>query len=167
MYKLIIFLLFIFALAACKSETNKNTVAVNKLDTTWLGSIIKQSDTSYSKPYKRTDFVTAFFYINKKDSIICQVMKDSSQQIRQVLISTKNSKTHFSQYYANGQLIADIPLNKYGQNDGMATYYYEDGKIKTKGKFKNSLYAGTWENYDENGHILVPTKYDENGNIIP
>src|SRR5882672_5715764 len=73
-----------------------------KLDNAWLNSIIKNSDSNYTKPYYRTDFVTATYYINKKDSSTCQLMKDSAGIVRQIIIVTKNVRTFFGQYYANG-----------------------------------------------------------------
>jgi hypothetical protein len=63
--------------------------------------VIKQhSDSNYIKPYKRTDFVTAAFYINKKESSVCQIMKDSANCIRQVIIEKNGSRSFFTQYYA-------------------------------------------------------------------
>lgn len=154
------------AVFGCKNKQHSLPVAINKINSVWLDSIIKNSDTSYSKPYKRTDFVTTSFYINKEDSSICQLMKDSAFHIRQIIIARKNIRTHFSQYYANGQLLADIPLNKFGQNEGTAAYYYQDGTLKTKGDFKNNLYAGKWENFDEKGKLIKINQYNSNGNLV-
>ena len=89
--QLFISITIVFSLFSCANNTKKPIpLAINKLDTIWLNSFIKNSDTTYSKPYKRTDFVTANTYINLKDNSICQVMKDSAAQVRQVIISTKN-----------------------------------------------------------------------------
>ncbi len=159
-------IIFFILLTACGCIHKKNSfVPTKKLDTVWLNTVIEQSDSFYSKPYKRTDFVTAYFYIGKKDSSICQVMKDSAGQVRQVLITKKNNRFRLEQYYANGQLIAAIPINKNGVNHGTATYYFENGKVKTTGNFNAGLYEGVWHNFNENGKEVAPTTYDVNGNI--
>ena len=85
----------------------------------WLDSIIKNSDSTYEKPYYRTDFVTAVYYINKKDSSICQVMKDSAGVIRQISMSKKNLRTFFAPYYENGQLQAEVNFDESGVITGL------------------------------------------------
>lgn len=137
----------------------------NKLDKHWLDSVIKESDSSYIKSYKRTDFAIAEFYINKKDSSVCQVMKDSADIIRQVIIAKNNIRTHFSRYYANGQLEAYLPLDEYGQYQDSATYYYEDGKVESCGWYKHGLKFGEWKNYNTKGNELSAKIYDFNGQI--
>ena len=166
--KFLISISIVFTLFSCTNNSIITTpIAVNKIDSVWLNSIIKNSDSVFTKPYKRTDFVTATFYYNGKDSSICQVMKDSAGMVRQVLITNKNIRSHFSQYYPNGQLIENISLNKFGRNDGNAIYYYEDGKIKSKGQFIDGLYSGEWKIFDNSGKQLQSTMYNSNGNIIP
>lgn len=160
---LIVILLWV--VTGCNNKTYKTPTAVNKLDSLWLNSLINNSDSSYSKPYKRTDFVTTFFYINKRDSSVCQVMKDSADHIRQILMVKKNIRTHFSEYFPNGQLISAIPLNELGQNDGVAIFYYENGTVKVKGIIKNGLYAGEWKNFDKQGKLTSISKYNANGNL--
>ena len=100
-------LIFLFS---CEQNDN-----VKKLDKAWLDSIIKHSDSTYTKPYYRTDFVTATYYLNKNDSTVCQLMKDSAGNIRQVIIAKKDTRIFFGSYYKNGQLQADLPLDEFGQ----------------------------------------------------
>jgi hypothetical protein len=151
----------------CAEQNSNPKTSVKMIDRAWLDSIIKQSDSSYSKPYKRTDFVTAFFYVNKKDSSLCQVMKDSADTIRQVLISKNGTRTFFAQYYANGQLQADLPLDEFGQYHGAATYYYEDGRAQSSGAYMHGLKNGQWNNFDSKGKPLAVENYDKNGQLIP
>lgn len=40
-----------------------------------------------------------------------------------------------------------------------ATYYYEDGKIKEQGFFKNKNLEGTWVTYDKNGNKTAIAHY--------
>jgi antitoxin component YwqK of YwqJK toxin-antitoxin module len=136
------------------------------LDQDWLNSIIEKSDSSYSKPYYRTDFVMAYYYINKKDSTLCQMMKDSAGLIRQIIITKKDIRTFFGQYYSNGQLQAELPLDNYGHYHGPATYYYKNGIIQSRGIYKNGLKNGKWDNYDEKGKLISLEEYDEIGQLI-
>lgn len=41
-----------------------------------------------------------------------------------------------------------------------ATYYYEDGKVRETGFFKNKKLHGAWLRYDEDGNIMTKAKYD-------
>jgi antitoxin component YwqK of YwqJK toxin-antitoxin module len=136
---------------------------LTKLNQPWLDSIIKKSDSSYSKNYYRTDYVTAVYYLNKKDSTLCQFMKDSAGIIRQIIITEKDIRTFWGQYYANGQLQADLPLDKFGQYDGAATYYYQNGSVQSKGKYVHGLKNGEWKNYDKKGKLILIEEYDTNG----
>ncbi|NOU37767.1 MAG: hypothetical protein HOO89_03585 [Ferruginibacter sp.] len=56
---------------ACNNQNENNNVLNKYVDMSWLDSIVKNSDTSYSKNYKRTDFVSANYYIAYKDSTTC------------------------------------------------------------------------------------------------
>ena len=158
------FLTLIILFASCTNHiVNANAKTINRL---WLDSIIKNSDSSYSKPYKRTDFVTAVFYINKKDSSVCQVMKDSADSICQIIIAKNNVRSFFAQYYANGVLQASLPLDQFGQHHGTATFYYADGSIQSTGNFNHGLKTGDWKVYDEKGKLTVTDKYDNNGQLM-
>lgn len=41
-----------------------------------------------------------------------------------------------------------------------ATYYYEDGSIKTQGFFKNKKLTGEWASFDKNGNKMQIGYYD-------
>lgn len=109
----------------------------------WLDSIIKNSYSTFSRPYKRSDFVTANYYTHKELNTVFQVMKDSSEHIRQITISKKKVRTFIAQYYSNGQLTASIPLDGFGQYQGAAFYYYENGATQNEGLYHHGLNAGT------------------------
>jgi hypothetical protein len=158
-----IFSLIIF-LWSCAEHKKTNTYP-KKIEMARIDSFIKIADSAYSKPYKRTDFVTAYFYVNKKDSSVMQLMKDSFETIRQVIVSKKNIRTHYAQYYPNGQLMADLPLDESGLYNGDATYYFPNGRVRESGKFVHGLYTGEWKNFDTKGKPLSSVKYDNNGNI--
>ena len=166
MKKITIVCLFGFSVAiatSCTSKNIKNESALKKVNTVWLDSIVKNSDSTFSKKYRTADFATAEYYLFKKDSSVCQVMKDTAKTIRQILVSKKNIRTYFAQYYANGQLIADVKLDNYGQPDGSATYYYETGKIMRAGKYRHGLAVEQWEEFDEKTSTRFIAVYDSNG----
>lgn len=146
------------------AQQNSNS---KKLDKTWLDSIAKNSDSSYVKPYYRTDFVTAVYYVNKKDSTVCQVMKDSAGIIRQIVMAKKDVRTFFGSYYKNGRLQADLPLDEFGQYHGTGTFYFEDGSVQSSGNFNHGLKTGPWKIFDEKGKLIATDEFDKNGQIIP
>ena len=158
--------LLLLVIGCSQQNSNGKTVA-KKINHNWLHSIIKTSDSSYTRPYKRTDFVTAVFYINKKDSTVCQVMKDSADSIRQIIIARNNIRTFFAQYFANGNLQADLPLDEFGQYHGTGTFYYEDGAVQSSGNFNYGLKTGQWKVFDEKGKITATDEFDKNGQVIP
>jgi antitoxin component YwqK of YwqJK toxin-antitoxin module len=136
------------------------------INSTWLDSIITSSDSSYTKPYYRSDFVTAEYYLNKNDATVCQLMKDSAGKIRQIVITKKEVRTFFGQYYSNGQLQASLPLDAFGQYHGASTYYYKSGSVKSSGNYVHGFKNGTWENYNENSKLLFTEEFDSNGGLI-
>lgn len=154
-------------ICSCSHQKNSSAPGAKTIDRNWLDSIIKVSDSSYTKPYKRTDFVTAVYYVNKKDSSVCQVMKDSADSIRQIIIAKKDIRTFFAQYYANGNLQANLPLDEFGQYHGTGTFYYEDGNLQSTGSFNHGLKTGAWKVYDEKGKIMATDNFDKNGQLIP
>ncbi len=150
--------LFLFS---CSQQKN-----IKNLDKAWLDSIIKKSDSSYTKPYFRTDFVTAVYYLNKKDSTLTQLMKDSAGHTRQIIIMKNNTRTFFAQYYANGNIQAELPLDAYGQYHGTGNFYYENGKLQSTGNFTHGLKTGQWKVYDVAGNTTATDNFDKNGQLI-
>ena len=167
--KKIIVYIFISTITVCSCSQKKNSSSpgAKTIDRSWLDAVIKASDSSYTKPYKRTDFVTAVYYINKKDSSVCQVMKDSADSIRQIIIAKKDIRTFFAQYYANGNLQAGLPLDEFGQYHGKGIFYYEDGSVQSTGSFNHGLKNGEWKVYDEKGKKMATDNFDKNGQLIP
>ncbi len=154
-----VFMLFLFS---CIQQNGNSKILANS----FIDSIIRSSDSSYEKPYYRTDFVTASYYTNKKDSTVCQLMKDSADIIRQIIIAKKDIRIFFGSYYKNGQLQADLPLDEFGQYHGTGTFYYEDGNLQSTGSFNQGLKTGTWKVYDEKGKLTATDTFDKNGQLI-
>lgn len=146
------------------AQHNSNS---KKIDRAWLDSIVKHSDSTYIKPYYRTDFVTATYYLNKTDSTVCQVMKDSAGIIRQIVITKKEVRTFLGTYYKNGRLQAHLPLDEFGQYHGTGSFYYEDGHLQSTGHFDHGLKTGEWKVFDDKGKLIATDTFDKNGQIIP
>jgi antitoxin component YwqK of YwqJK toxin-antitoxin module len=157
-----VFIALLLLIFSCKQKK----VHSAKLDINWLNAVINKSDSSYTKPYYRTDFVTATYYTNKKDSSLCQLMKDSAGIIRQIIIVTKNIRTFFGQYYKNGQLKADLSLDEFGQYHGAATNYFEDGAVESSGSYMHGLKTGAWKNFSKTGKLLSTDEYNQNGQLV-
>lgn len=162
MRKYFVLLLIAVFLISC-SSSNKDLKPGSK---EWLNDLIKKSDTTYQKPYFRRDFVTAYYYENRKDSMVCQVMKDSAGVTRQLLVTQKGVRSFYAQYYANGQLQADLPLDTGGQFDGPVTNYYENGEVESKGAYTHGLKTGEWKSYDSTGKLIATDTFDEKGQVI-
>jgi len=162
MKRMLVLLLVAAAIVSCNEQKKVAAYKLKKIDQVFVDSVIKNSDTTYTKPYKRPDFVTAEYYVSKKDSSEAQIMKDSAKQIRQIIISKKGIRSYYALYYPNGQLQADLKFDNYGQFNGPAVYYYESGAVKSEGNYKSGLAAGDWKEYDEDGKVSI-VKHDSNG----
>lgn len=159
MISFIMFLVFF----GCKERSSCEKIIVKK---TLLDSAKEKSDTNYTKRYRSQEFATAEYFINHKDTTVCQVMKDSAGQVRQVIMVKKNTRFFTAEYYPNGQLKAELPLDKEGKYDGTGIFYYENGCVKSSGAFHHGLYAGEWKNYTDKQKLSSTDQYDPNGQLL-
>jgi antitoxin component YwqK of YwqJK toxin-antitoxin module len=162
--RLIYLLIVSFIIIRCSE--NKTGREVIKIDIVWLDSIKMKSDTSWIKPYRNKEFATAEYYVDRKDSIVTQLMKDSAGTIRQINIAKyDNIRLFFGEYFANGQLKASLPLDNMGKYNGHCKYYYENGQIKSEGTYSHGFLSGKWKNFDTKGKLTSIDKYDESGQL--
>lgn len=148
----------------CKEK--KTITAQVAPGTAMLDSIRAAADTVYVKKYPRTDFATAEYFVSRKDSMLTQVMKDTAAVIRQIIITRNHTRIYFAQFYPNGQLGAKYKLGNFGQYNGAAEEYYENGALKRSGAYKGGFYSGSWKNFDTTGKLISTDIYDENGRQI-
>jgi antitoxin component YwqK of YwqJK toxin-antitoxin module len=154
------------AIAGC-TKKNKPAREIVKVDKVWLDSIKTKSDTNWVKPYRNSYFVNSEYYVDRKDSIVTQVMLDSAGTVRQINIAKyDNFRLFFGEYYANGQLMARLPLDSLGKYHGPAKLYYETGVVKSRGTYKHGFYEGRWENFNENGKLVSVDEYGGNGQLV-
>ena len=158
------FLVAIF-LFGCASKKEVAPLAI-RVNYNWLDSVKRMSDSTYVKKYGTDKFANATYYKNNKEAVVCQVMKDLSDTIRQIIV-TKNGKRNFiAEYYSNGQLVANLPLDSFGQYHGASKYYYQNGYPESEGDYQKGLKKGVWKNYNFKGELTGTIEYDINGNAI-
>lgn len=131
-----------------------------------LDSVKKKSDTSFTKKYRTAEFDMADYYVNRRDSSYCQVMKDNHGNIRQIIMAKKEIRFFTAEFYENGQLKGRLCFDKDGKLDGPGEYYFENGCAKSRGIFHHGLFSGDWKNFDEKGKLVSTERYDSNGQLI-
>lgn len=162
--KIVLVIAGCFLLVGCNSKKN-NSQQLIRVDDKWLDSVRRSGDTAYVKKYGTSRFAKAEYYLNKKNAVICQVMKDSTDSIRQIIITKNNRRSFFEEYYPNGQLIARLPLDSFGQYHGPSKYYYLNGLVESAGDYKNGLKTGIWKNNNGSGKLISTSEYDTNGQV--
>jgi hypothetical protein len=164
---LLIIGLVIAGLFACKSESKRSAIEVYVAPgKEWLDSLHKASDTTFGKRYGGVDFYKTEYSINKKAGTLTQAMLDSNDHITQIVVVKDKKRILFGEYYRNGQMKSKLSLDSTGQFDGLAKYYYEDGRIQKEGNYKNGFFSGSWINYDKDGYMTSIEKYGESGELL-
>lgn len=156
----------VVCMTGCKPAIPKNETGIKTVDQVWLDSIRKSSDTVYTHEYRNSEFETADYYVNRGRNIICQVMRDSARQPRQIVIVKDNIRLFTAAYYANGQLMAGLPLDSNGKYQGYSVSYYPAGQKKSEGKFEKGSFSGEWKYYNELGKLMYTEFYDESGQLV-
>jgi len=159
----ILYCLIFFSLLGCEQKQSCEKITFNQ---SVLDSVKKKSDTSYTRKYRTEEFAVADYFINRKDSTVCQIMKDTGGIIHQVIMAKNDRRFFTAEYFDNGQLKAKLPFDKNGKFDGTAEYYFENGCVMRKGSFVHGFFHGEWRNFDERGNLLSVDSYDENGQLI-
>ena len=158
-------LIFLISLLGLVSCTGKNKCTKITADQLFLDSIMKGSDSSYTKAYRPNEFAIAEYYINRKDSTICQLMKAEDSSIRQVIIVRNHIRIYSAEYFPHGQLKAKLHFNNEGNYEGEGIFYHENGCVRYSGNFHNGLYTGEWKNFNTKGKLTSIDKYDESGQL--
>lgn len=162
-YQLLTLILIVFVVS-CKNKVI-TTKRVSYIDMKWIDSIVKNSDSSYTKNYYRKDIATAAYYISKRDSAMLEIMRDSSQNIKRFLLTHNQIMKRTAEFYDNGQLMVDVLFDDNGNAEGKTVTYYNNGKVKSKGIYKGGIKVGKWLEFLEDGKEIL-TNYDTTGIII-
>jgi antitoxin component YwqK of YwqJK toxin-antitoxin module len=136
---------------------------VIKYDKHQVQNIESNYDSTYKESTHNEDFWTIDHYF--KDSIEYKIMRDSADNIVGIVKSINGIVYSGKEYYSNGQLIAKTNFPP-GKIDGEAIYYYEDGRIRSNGVWKENKMVGDWYYYDTLGRFMYIDHYDNYGNLI-
>jgi hypothetical protein len=143
-----LFCLILFV--ACGSP-NRSNIEILKIDSVQLKHVWEADHSPTIDTLRRPDFYTKERYINKNDSIVTVLLKDSIGYIVGMRQTKSGINIFVCEYYPNGQAKGKIPLTDSGISDGLTTYYYEDGRISAQGNLKDGIRVGTWKEYDNQG----------------
>ncbi len=115
----------------------------------------------------RNDYETAVIitltigdYMHMIDNkLTFQELVDGGERPGLVWRSIENIK---ERYYNNGHLKSSIQLNDEGQKHGPYRTYYDNGKDKIKGTYKNNEKDGVWEEFYKNKQLKRHREYKNN-----
>ncbi len=82
---------------SCTSGTQYKPKKITA-DLPMLDSIKNKADSIYSKKYPGNDLSIAEYFINRNDSTMTQVMKDSAGMIRQIIIARNNTRIYTASF---------------------------------------------------------------------
>ncbi|HRO47452.1 hypothetical protein [Agriterribacter sp.] len=150
----------------CENTVNHLPGGISKTDKAFFDSIRQNSDTGFTRIIGAGEFYSAEQYYSRGDSIVSKIMKDTAGNITGFVQFRKNIRTAYAEYYANGQLKGKLLLDSLGRFEGPATYYYEDGSIRSEGVYNLGFFWGKWNNYAPGGALVSTDEYDTNGQLI-
>lgn len=145
----------------CTKNNERSGIEIIKLDTNMVRSIKASYDSAYIETPKREDFWTIEHYLSKP-ATDKKIFKDALNNIVTIVINTNGIVSFSQEYYPNGQAKAKTDFSP-GKIDGPATYYYEDGRIRSKGTWSDYKQVGVWKEYDKDGYLVLTQYYNENG----
>ena len=151
---------------SCKNDAERSPVEVIMVNHARLDAIRSESDTGYTRVIGAAEFNMAEQYVDRGDSTISKIMKDTAGRVIAFVQFRNNIRITYQEYYSNGQLKARLPLNAEGEFDGPSKYYYQDGRVKSEGVYSRGLFTGKWKNYSENGRYTGTDEYDRNGQLV-
>lgn len=128
---------------------------MGRLDIAAVKTVLDESVLMKLDTPARHDFYFVGEYLNKDDSLITTILRDSLGNIVGLNQRSKGATIFASEYYANGQEKGDVPFTRDGKLTGKAVYYYENGKIRSSGRLANGIRVGEWKEYDEDGNLKV------------
>jgi antitoxin component YwqK of YwqJK toxin-antitoxin module len=155
-----------FLLLGC-TQTEISEIEKVLLDKTAIAKITnpENSDSTYVEFPKTKSLWSIEHYIIKpnKENII---YKDSTGIILAYFKRIDGKNYSGGEFYNNGQIMGKLSYSEPGIIDGEVKYYFENGRIRSKGLWKNNEQVGIWKNYNKNGQLISTETYDENGKMI-
>lgn len=161
MSKLVGLISGVLLLVSC-TERERSEVEIVKYDKRFIQDIKSKYDSTYLEASRRTDFWNIEHYVTGTTDKM--IFKDSLNNIIGIIIRENGVHSFAQEYYPNGQAKAKTKF-KSGTIDGPATYYYEDGRIKSIGLWENYKRVGQWKEYDKDGFLKSIEYFDKNGKL--
>ena len=150
-----VFFSCLIILTAC-GQPERSKIEINKIDSIRLKRVWESSDKPTIDTLRRSDFYISENYIGKADGTMTVIFKDSIGHIVAIRQTRKGIEIFGAEYYPTGQLKGKVTLTDSGAITGPATYYYEDGRIRSEGELRDGSRIGTWKEYDREGFPVKP-----------
>lgn len=152
------------ALAAICSWTisckQKETSEIEKIivDEVFIESRIAGYDSVHIDTSGKSKSILTTYFLKDHSSVL--VSRDSLKRIQawwlrdsngEILEGAEVSKT-------TGQILGKLHFVN-GKIDGEVKYYYDDGRVRSKGQFKDGIRWGEWKNFDKDGNLTSTDRY--------
>ena len=147
------------------NDKERSEIEIIKYDKNIVKEIVSSYDSTYIENKHREDFWTIEHYLidSSKENLI---FRDSLKNVVGI-VKRENGKNYYTaEYFPNGQLMGKIAYSFPGIIDGPATYYYEDGRIRSKGEWKEFKRIGEWKNFGSEGYLKSIEYYSDKGELI-
>jgi hypothetical protein len=149
---------------SCGSQKSSE-IKTLKLDPKVVDRIKANADSVEVEEINGEDFSTMHTYFQYDTNISHRVLQDSLGNITAIILMKDGHYLQSNQYYSNGQQKGKLSYEAPGVLDGPAIYFYEDGRIRTKGTFDHNNRIGNWKYFDEDGRLQYIEVYDHNGQL--
>lgn len=166
MYKYLIFP-FCFLLSCGPNRSDVNVEVVNAA---LVENLKKSADSMYaiepdslfmeSQPL----FVKGVVLLNNRINKTTRLWFDEQDRLTGMTEYSKGVLTDSFLFHPNGQRLLNVTINKQGQPEGPAAYYYSDGRVRLDGRFEKGIQTGIWREFAPDGRLLVTHEYDRYGN---
>jgi hypothetical protein len=155
--------LFNCLLMGCRGK-ERSEIEIIKYDPKLVQKIMSHFDSTYTEYPKRHDFWSIDHYLtdSNRENLI---LRDSLKNIVGIVERGKDRNYFSQEYYSNGQLKGKTEFHSPGKVTGPATYYFEDGRISSRGQWKDFRQVGEWKNYDEKGYLVSVQYYSLDGQL--
>ena len=152
-YTISIFLFLIF-LISCTDESKmileKWDNGTTKKEKKWID---KESNSFKELAYYESGQIKLEKDYNKGELYIFKAYYETGE-ISALLMYNNDKAIIGAEYYKNGQRMGNVPTNLDGEINGTATYFYENGKIRSEVEFLNDSRVSSKE-YDTNGLLTA------------
>lgn len=148
---------------------NRSEVNVEVVNSTLVENLKKAADSTYIivpdslLMEKQPFFVKGEVLINSRINQTTQLWFDEQNRIMGMMEYTNDILIDSILFHTNGQRLLSIIINKQGQPEGPAAFYYSDGRVRLDGRFEKGIQTGIWREFAPDGRLLMTHEYDRYG----